>query len=601
MYLDELLKCAYISTDAPTEDEIVLLLQGCNPQIDHHLLVKKSDFEEVLMRNRATDPTSEAIMIAIGKAKHEMSDPIWGVLLQQESVVNRFTTLCNAEAELALGHDTDAEPPAGFIEEERVPDFDIPINPGGVIEPPAFEGSALEEQTQDGFSLEPPAFNEPLQDGAAPEGSLGDTPPLDDAFGGPVFEPMNFGTLGDTGGPTPEFPSFDFGGTDVPATPADGSGLGATDAGIPRFEDFPTEPDMPIKPAMTGAEPNNFGIPDCGDGMSLYLDNPASHMYYNAEPVDSEAEDAPLPGAVEGVASADEVPGIEMGAIGEPGAFDSPDYPGAIEHMLGDAHGDKGTLEEAGAPESIPAPEDVSPMQGEFGVGDTPTSFEPPMFAGFEPPVEAPVFDVGGTPPPEAPAFEGFGLQEEATGLTQGVNEPPAPEFPEVPDSPGTADVLYGDGVPDALSEEGIGADAVPASVPGETVPEDYEEPVPPPPVEGQLEPERTLESDNNQTVQFIRKSFTLFYSLAKQHSLETILRAEGLDAATFCANVLQEFPSLNHQYTTSSAQPGSTESRCALDLIQALQLEAEEAALSGDNDRAEVCVTPVFKLIYKE
>ena len=86
MYLEELLKCAYIKTDAPTEEEITLLLQGCLPQIDHHLVVRKPDFEEILMRNRATDPTSEAIMIAIGKAKPVPGDPIWGVI-DRKSVV----------------------------------------------------------------------------------------------------------------------------------------------------------------------------------------------------------------------------------------------------------------------------------------------------------------------------------------------------------------------------------------------------------------------------------------------------------------------------------------------------------------------------------
>lgn len=692
MYLEELLKCAYIKTDAPTEEEITLLLQGCLPQIDHHLVVRKPDFEEILMRNRATDPTSEAIMIAIGKAKPVPGDPIWGVMLQQESVVSRFTALCNAETESTLGFADEDTGPSSMGPEERVPDFDIPINPAGAVD----TESGMEAPSESGLDFfgggtVPGPENEPVT--VEPEGSplLGGDFPSTTQSGmeGPgedFREPIAPQSSGEES-ISPAFHSF---GNDDFAPPVSDSSVseGTSVDTMPTFEDFDTEPDDIIDPTpmhqseLTKAAPmqevpsNRFNIPDSGDGMSLYQDNPASHMRYTATPDESEAVDAPRPDEVtmedtRGVTEKKAPQTITMGDIGEPGAFDAPDYPGAIDHILGndevkgqqvapeeqapvsdfasfDEMGTEGGVEEQSGdidnpfafdvrtpvdvmPEESESVADVDPFGRPMGVPSevVPSAFESatsPDFSGLveeqvdtsegvsgaqlgHDPLLSPsdintiLSGTGGMPdpasmgfaPPEDTVPEGFTPPEDIVpegfsppgDTVPGGFEPPedVPTPEEVVDEEAPAHVLEEPGVQDEATAE-VGT----ASDPSEDTDSD-EHP----------EPDRPLESNNNETVQFIRKSFTLFYTLAKQYGLETILKSEGLDAAAFCASVLQEFPMYNHQYTTSSAQPGATESKCAMDLIQALQLEAEEAALSGDTDRAELCVTPVFKLIYKE
>lgn len=681
MYLEELLKCAYIKTDAPTEEEITLLLQGCLPQIDHHLVVRKPDFEEILMRNRATDPTSEAIMIAIGKAKPVPGDPIWGVMLQQESVVSRFTALCNAETESTLGFAEEDAGPSSMGPEERVPDFDIPINPAGTVDtesgmeaPPesdlgSFGGGAMLGTESAPVTAEPDSLSHL-------GGDFSSTTPLDmEGLGEDFREPI--APLGSEEESDP--PAFhSFGDDDFAPPIADSSVSEGTSVDtMPTFEDFDTEPDDIIDPTpMHQSEPtqaapmqevpsNRFNIPDSGDGMSLYQDNPASHMRYTATPDESEAVDAPRPDEVtmedtRGVTEKKAPQTITMGNIGEPGVLDAPDYPGAIDHILDsdEAKGQQVAPEEQ-TPVSDFASFDEAGTEGgveeQSGDTDNPFAFDVRTPVGVVPEESESVADVDpfgrpmGVPSEVVPsAFEGAaspdfsGPSEEQVDTSEGVSGAQLGPDPLLSSSDINTILSGTGGMPDPASM-GFAPpeDTVPEGFtpPEDIVPEgfelpedvptseevvDEEAPVPvleEPGVQDEAsaevgatsdssedtdsgehpEPDRPLESNNNETVQFIRKSFTLFYTLAKQHGLETILKSEGLDAAAFCASVLQEFPMYNHQYTTSSAQPGATESKCAMDLIQALQLEAEEAALSGDTDRAELCVTPVFKLIYKE
>ena len=94
MFLDPILVEAYLTKDPPTQDEILLLPAGVQTGIDQNMVVSRSTFETVMVNHRATEPASEAILMAIGKA-NGLGDPVWNTLLQNECVVSRYTELCN--------------------------------------------------------------------------------------------------------------------------------------------------------------------------------------------------------------------------------------------------------------------------------------------------------------------------------------------------------------------------------------------------------------------------------------------------------------------------------------------------------------------------
>lgn len=94
MFLNDILDKAYLTEMPPTPDEILLMPAGFKTGIDHNMVVPRSVFESVMVQFRATEPASEAILMAIGKAK-DNSDPVWSTLLTNECVVSRYTELSN--------------------------------------------------------------------------------------------------------------------------------------------------------------------------------------------------------------------------------------------------------------------------------------------------------------------------------------------------------------------------------------------------------------------------------------------------------------------------------------------------------------------------
>lgn len=94
MFFHELLKGAYLKEEPPLEDEITLLPAGVKAGMDYSLVVNRSLFEQTIVNYRATEPMSEAILMAIGSAK-ALNDPVWLTLVQNEAVVEKYTTLCN--------------------------------------------------------------------------------------------------------------------------------------------------------------------------------------------------------------------------------------------------------------------------------------------------------------------------------------------------------------------------------------------------------------------------------------------------------------------------------------------------------------------------
>ena len=94
MFFTDLLKLSYLKEEAATEDEIALLPAGAKVGMDYHLVVKRADFEQVMVNHRANEPMSEAILMAIGKANGK-PDPIWNTLAQNPEVIEYYTKLCS--------------------------------------------------------------------------------------------------------------------------------------------------------------------------------------------------------------------------------------------------------------------------------------------------------------------------------------------------------------------------------------------------------------------------------------------------------------------------------------------------------------------------
>lgn len=95
MFLNDLLDKAYLSDQPATQEEILLMPSGLKAGIDMNMVVPRAIFEETIVKYRASEPTSEAILMAIGRAK-DISDPVWNTLLSNECVVTKYTELCNS-------------------------------------------------------------------------------------------------------------------------------------------------------------------------------------------------------------------------------------------------------------------------------------------------------------------------------------------------------------------------------------------------------------------------------------------------------------------------------------------------------------------------
>ena len=318
MYFDDLIKNSYIKSEPPLEDEIVLLAAGCRPQVDYNLVVSKRDFEDVLMNNRAKDPTSEAVLMSIGRRNVSLGDPIWDIMLQRDSVVSRYTSLCNDATAQTLSDlegaersglsgfgvgssELGAEPSFGFQEEPAPSEFGA-------------ESSELgfqEEAASSGFGTEFPNYGAPAEEAGfggapAPEPGSGDLSGFGQEGELPAEEgsPWGFSAPGVEPQPAEDQSGFAWGvqpteGFGLPQEPesyGDASaypGFTGTPAGSPLGESA-----VPVPRFVPGAV-NTFGIPEGEDGMSLYLDNPECHRAYEAEvDIYEEAEEAPAPGAV---------------------------------------------------------------------------------------------------------------------------------------------------------------------------------------------------------------------------------------------------------------------------------------------------------------
>lgn len=308
MYLEDLVKRSYIKSDPATDEEITLLLAGCRPQVDQHLVVSKSDFETVLMENRATDPTSEAVLMTIGRSGITPGDPIWDVMLGRDCVVSHYTKLCNdaAAAELSALDEADKAASGNGLGMNTPPEVDTipPSSFGGGVEltPPAAE------PTLGGTEFIPPP---------AVEAAVSHSPFSSDEFD--VIE--GAGDEGTDEAAHEEAPAADAAGTDF-----ENFGFGAAQATAPPATPGP-EPEPKPEPVAEQVVP---AAPDVtssivikpskeSDGMDIYLDDASKHRPYVADVApDEEYKDAPAPGSVIGAAASEPTPPPMDAVVDEP-------------------------------------------------------------------------------------------------------------------------------------------------------------------------------------------------------------------------------------------------------------------------------------------
>lgn len=638
MYFEELLKQAYLTANPPTDEEIVLLPSGCRPQVDKNMVVPKAVFEEILMNHRAADPTSEAILITIGRASRMPGDPIWDTMIQRENVLDRFTALCNEETAEKLS--------ALETSEQQSED---------VYQPP----TAVEETTPgpqaggDGWNVPEPiphsaCFSEDPSWAAGPEVSSG----LDN-FGQeqvPEPEPEPVQEL------VQETSSLDSFGQDPEPVKSDVAPAVAAALAQPDFLPVPG---------------GSWGIPDSKDGMAVYLDDASKHQPYNAEVVDTtDIEDAPNPGEVVGDSAytpaseftpdVEPVPEVEEEIIpaavpeeeGETSVFDTSEVPGSDSAWPPppEEFGDMPVYTEHSAP---PAPDVMdSPVMSfhDTSSGVASSDVEPTTFDyGMDlPPADV---DVSNTPAedtyPAPPVFP-----EDTTfpaAPPQDTNLPPNLELQEIPEElakemEGAAEleVSIAAEAPEATSAASAGVFGMdPEPEPGAQVeqdspsnywgdaPQDVEtedtsrfwgdvpkaaEPVPEPEVEPnpifadptdepavEAIPEERPEpiKVNEEQLNSVRDTFATFNQLVKQYTLDNILGANNLAPMQFCDMLVEEFPEFTDQLHESLQRYNGDYHRAVLDLVTSLKLEAESAVFNGNLDRAEKCIAPVCKLIY--
>lgn len=650
MYFEELLKQAYLTANQPTDEEIVLLPAGCRSQVDKNMVVPKAVFEEILMNHRATDPTSEAILITIGRASRMPGDPVWDTMIQRENVLDRFTALCNEETAEKLS--------ALETNEQQSEDL---------YQPP----TAVEETTPgpqsggDGWNVPEPiphsaCFSEDPSWSAGSEVSAG----LDNFGQEQVPEPE----------PEP-----------VQELVQETSSLDSF-----RQDSEPAKPDVAPAVAAALAQPDflpvpgcSWGIPDSKDGMAVYLDDASKHQPYNAEVVDTaDIEDAPNPGEVVGdsaytpaseftpdvepVPETEEeiIPAAVPEEVGETSVFDTSEVPGSDSAWPPppEEFGDMPVYAEHSAPPApdvmdspvmsfhdVPAEEatlDMEPTTFDYGmdlppadVSDTPaedTYPAPPVFPEDTPFPPAPPQDTN-LPPnlelqeiPEELAKEMEGTTEPEVSVTAEALEAapvdvfdtdPEPEPQVEQDSPSN---YWGD-APQYMETEDTSSfwgDAPKAAEPvEESAPEPEAEPNPifadsvgeptiePNPVfdasamepaaeaipEPRPEPVKVTEEQLNS----VRDTFATFNQLVKQYTLDNILGANNLVPMQFCDMLVEEFPEFTDQLHESLQRYNGDYHRAVMDLVTSLKLEAESAVFNGNLDRAEKCIAPVCKLIY--
>ena len=133
MYLSELMSKAYLKETEPIDgEEITILPSGCKAGVDYNCVITRSDFESIVVNYRASEPASEGILFAIGKAR-DLNDPIWNVLLDNDYFASHYTKMCN-DFYMQRLEQIEKNKNAGSKGENKSPDLDTLFsnNTGGI-------------------------------------------------------------------------------------------------------------------------------------------------------------------------------------------------------------------------------------------------------------------------------------------------------------------------------------------------------------------------------------------------------------------------------------------------------------------------------------
>lgn len=117
MFLNELLKESWLQEGDVQDTEVVLLPAGCKSGVDYNLVVNRDIFEDILVKYRATEPISEAILVTLVTSK-ENTDSVWQAMVQSEAVLNHYSNLCSEFYAKRFTEAESAEEPEDEVQEE---------------------------------------------------------------------------------------------------------------------------------------------------------------------------------------------------------------------------------------------------------------------------------------------------------------------------------------------------------------------------------------------------------------------------------------------------------------------------------------------------
>lgn len=545
LYLDELLQKTYITDSPPTEDEIVLLPAGFKPSIDSSIVLKKSDFEAILMGARASEPASEAVLVTIGKAgsagqtEAGLSPRVWDLLCNQQSVINRYILLCNEAAANAL----DALGEEDSVEQGDISDGAKVMDESGDLvlgAPPENDGDAMPGSDLDTFGQEPssdldilgPGNQEPVQDGEEepPISRAPEHTPNTVKYAIPGSDGMNL--YQDT---VTKFKAY---------APDDG------DEEVTELEDYLASIPSRVGPSAQGS-PKENEVPEAElavEGAGDFAFEPGTT---GEEPALTSTGGAPEDGLAFGAFSLEG--GVDLNSFGQSISEGATQGLGAFgqseEQLFGLGEDPVGAVEQQDTEEGA----ELSQYTEE---SEYPAKTEPPLDAfGFgdlgvgEPETKK----NGDAVPAEAlDTFEGFGLGE-ATGET-GTGLVGSQE--EVP----------GDRCSAPLNEELHDAPA----------------------------------QDMSESIREVQSLFDSFFELSKQYGVEVLLAQNNKNPQDFCIELAKEFPVLHGQLDASRNAHQGDWRAIALDLADMLRFEAMQALSVCNEEKARLHCMPIYNILYE-
>lgn len=545
LYLDELLQKTYITDSPPTEDEIVLLPAGFKPSIDSSIVLKKSDFEAILMGARASEPASEAVLVTIGKAgsagqtEAGLSPRVWDLLCNQQSVINRYILLCNEAAANAL----DALGEEDSVEQGDISDGAKVMDESGDLvlgAPPENDGDAMPGSDLDTFGQEPssdldilgPGNQEPVQDGEEepPISRAPEHTPNTVKYAIPGSDGMNL--YQDT---VTKFKAY---------APDDG------DEEVTELEDYLASIPSRVGPSAQGS-PKENEVPEAElavEGAGDFAFEPGTA---GEEPALTSTGGAPEDELAFGAFSPEGEADLDSfgQSVSEGATQGLEGFGQSEEQVFGLGEDPIGAVEQQGTEEGAALPQGTE--ESEYP-------------AKTEPPLDAFGFDDFGVGEPDAEKNEGA-LPAEASGTFEGFG------LGEATGEPGTS--LVG-------SQEEVPGDRCSAPLNEEL----HDAPA----------------QDMSESVREVQSLFDSFFELSKQYGVEVLLAQNNKNPQDFCIELAKEFPVLHGQLDASRNAHQGDWRAIALDLADMLRFEAMQALSVCNEEKARLHCMPIYNILYE-